>query len=128
MTSTSPDHPVFGDGLPALPTWFAPPERASRNEVESAARVIADHSLMTALLEATDLYVMVLNQERQVLAANTEFLKALGATDLRALVGRRPGGLPHRKPRHRLQFRTAGQSRRRSLTRPSAPAMPRAVG
>jgi hypothetical protein len=91
MTSTSPDHPVFGDGLPALPTWFAPPERASRNEVESAARVIADHSLMTALLEATDLYVMVLNQERQVLAANTEFLKALGATDLRALVGRRPG-------------------------------------
>jgi K+-sensing histidine kinase KdpD len=66
-------------------------QRASREAVEEGRRkLFLDHSI-AMLLEALPDFVMVLNQERQVLAANSRLLRAFGLDEKKEVVGKRPG-------------------------------------
>lgn len=79
----------------ALPTHFAPPARASHAEVERGVRALAEHHFVAALLESSHIPVMVLNEKRQVLAANRTLLATLGIADPDEVVGSRPGEAAH---------------------------------
>lgn len=74
-----------------LPTYFAPPQRASREEVARGVRALAENHLVSALLESSHIPIMVLNEQRQILAANRSLLATLGIADPEAVVGVRPG-------------------------------------
>ncbi len=60
------------------PAAFAPPARASREELEQEVRLVAAHPLIEAVLEAFDGLILVLNDRRQVVAVNDQVLSRLG--------------------------------------------------
>ncbi|MRR35943.1 PAS domain-containing sensor histidine kinase [bacterium] len=72
-------------------TFFAPAERASRRKVEEVRhRVLLDPTL-SSLLDAIPDYVLVLNHERQVIAANRRMLETFGMRGIHSIIGKRPG-------------------------------------
>lgn len=72
-------------------TFFAPAERASRRKVEEVRqRVLLDPTL-SSLLDAIPDYVIVLNHERQVIAANTRMFDTFGMRGIHSIIGKRPG-------------------------------------
>jgi hypothetical protein len=72
-------------------TYFAPPEREPPAVVaEQIARIIA-HPVVATVLESYCGQVLVLNRERQILAASKEFHDALSACGIHDFVGLRPG-------------------------------------
>ena len=72
-------------------TLFAPAELASRAEVEEVRhRVLLDKTL-SSLLDAIPDYALVLNHERQVVAANRRLLDTFGLRDIDSIIGKRPG-------------------------------------
>jgi hypothetical protein len=72
-------------------TYFAPAERVATEVLgEQVARVI-HHPVIEAVLEAFCGQVLVLNRERQILAASPEFREALAACGMPDFVGKRPG-------------------------------------
>lgn len=72
-------------------TCFAPPERASMETVrESRESVLVSRTLM-AMLEALPDFALVLNRERQIVAANSMLLRAFNISDIEELLGKRPG-------------------------------------
>jgi PAS domain-containing protein len=79
------------DGSPGPATFFAPPERASVEHLQAMARGVVHNPVVSAVLEAAAGYVMVLDEHRQILAANEEVLDALGVREGQTLVGKRPG-------------------------------------
>lgn len=58
-------------------THFAPPERATPAEVNEQVAFCLDDPVARAVLEAVDSYAVVLNPQRQILAANPALLDAL---------------------------------------------------
>lgn len=74
-------------------TWFAPAERDSDENIHKLAEFCLHNPVAKALVESVDGYVLILNKQRQVLAANPETLKALNVKDTECLVGLRPGEL-----------------------------------
>jgi hypothetical protein len=77
--------------LPENGTWFAPAARASDDQVRELADFCLHNPIAQAILESVDGYVLILNAERQVLAANPETLMALDVHDMECLLGLRPG-------------------------------------
>ena len=66
------------EGLPfGYGTFFAPPGRATPAAVNEQATLCLDDAAVHAVLEAVDSYAVVLNAERQILAANPALLDAL---------------------------------------------------
>lgn len=76
-------------GLP--PTYFAPPERATEEELRETARVAAESPLVSTLVHAFGSLVAVLDRHRQILAVNDGLLRFLGIADAAELLGLRPG-------------------------------------
>jgi nitrogen fixation/metabolism regulation signal transduction histidine kinase len=72
-------------------TDFASAQRAEADEVAALSRTILALGLMTHVLEAVNDLVLVLNEHRQIVFANRNFLSLLGAKDLSAVLGMRPG-------------------------------------
>jgi len=58
-------------------TYFAPAARASQEELHRTLRQVAESPLLTQLLEAVGGVMMVLNEARQIVAANAGTLTAL---------------------------------------------------
>ena len=85
------DEQAMGGGTAPSTTFFAPAERAREEDVRRAARFCLENPVTRALLDAFSGYVLLLNERRQVVAANTEVLLALEANDQRRLEGLRPG-------------------------------------
>jgi len=81
-----PDYPTSS---PA--TYFAPAGRATPEQLTALSEFIENEPLFNAVLEAADGYVMVLNEQRQVLAANRSLLDALKENSSSCLLGNRPG-------------------------------------
>ncbi|MCC7490761.1 MAG: HAMP domain-containing histidine kinase [Fimbriimonadaceae bacterium] len=75
-----------------MATWFASPQRSSAAEVAAAEALVAANPLATALIDAMPELVLVVDDNRQVVAANRAAVRALGA-DGEPLLGRRPGEL-----------------------------------
>jgi CheY-like chemotaxis protein len=72
-------------------TYFAPPGRLSFDALtEQMNQMLAD-PVVKVILEMVNGYAMILNEQRQVLAANQEVLEALHASSCDHLVGLRPG-------------------------------------
>jgi signal transduction histidine kinase len=65
-------------------THFAPAARASETELNAAIRQVLGHPLLTELLEAVGSVLLVINAERQIVAASETALRAAGL-DLEAL-------------------------------------------
>lgn len=74
-------------------TFFAPPERVSLEEVQTAARSLREHPLVQVLEKSLDGFMMILNPQRQVLAFNEDLLNFIGVPSEEELFGKRPGEL-----------------------------------
>lgn len=74
----------------AKDTHFAPAERASSKQVEQLVEKIIEDPVVHTVLKAVDGFVVILNPQRQALAANETFLKTMGL-DVSECLGRRPG-------------------------------------
>jgi signal transduction histidine kinase len=72
-------------------SYFAPAERASVEQLARDVAVVAENPLVDALLQTSGALLAVLNQERQVLAANHALLRMVGVEDPDNLTGLRPG-------------------------------------
>jgi CheY-like chemotaxis protein len=72
-------------------TFFAPAERASSEELARQIKSVMDHPITEVILQAVSGYILILNQNRQVLAANQALLDALGTESSENFTGLRPG-------------------------------------
>ena len=79
--------------VPESGTWFAPPARTSKEQIRNLADFCLHNPIAQAIIQSVDGYVLILNEQRQVLAANPETLKALNIHDTEYLLGLRPGEL-----------------------------------
>jgi PAS domain-containing protein len=80
--------PAAGDGTDA--TYFAPAGRSSAEELRSQRKVLANDPLFQATVDSLAVNLAILNDNRQIVAANTALLKTLGV-GAEAVVGKRPG-------------------------------------
>ena len=81
------------DRVPASDTWFAPAERAPEARLRKMANYCLHNPITQTILDSIEGFVLVLNEQRQVLAANPETLRALNIHDSECLLGLRPGEL-----------------------------------
>lgn len=81
-----------GEGAPSEHgTFFASPGRATPAEVSEQAGLCLDDPMVHAVLEAVDSYAVILNAQRQILAANPVLLEALSDQVLSGCRGLRLG-------------------------------------
>lgn len=71
-------------------TYFASPERVSKQEILPYRKKIGSLEMVTAILEASNTLFMILNETRQVVFANEALLEFL-KMDSDKLIGQRPG-------------------------------------
>ncbi len=64
-------------GLAGKRGFFAPSGRATATQLDDMASLCLDDALVHAVLEAVDSYAVILNEQRQILAANPVLLEAL---------------------------------------------------
>jgi hypothetical protein len=76
-------------------TYFASAERAALEVIAEQVGRVVEHPVITTVLEAFCGQVLVLNRERQILAASPEFRDALQACGIDNFVGLRPGEALH---------------------------------
>jgi len=74
-----------------METCFAPAERTDRRQFENQLASIGDNPLMSTLLQSVGGVLVVLNEDRQIVALNHAFLDTLGITDPAAVLGLRLG-------------------------------------
>jgi len=72
-------------------TFFAPAARASAQALDRAARAIEGQRLLVTLINAMPGFVVVVNEQRQIVGINQRLLDTLGAPSLQAILGLRPG-------------------------------------
>jgi len=72
-------------------TYFAPAGRAEPSDLASQVRTCVDSPMAKVVLESLGGYVLVLNEHRQILAANPTLLDSLEAEGHGNVVGRRWG-------------------------------------
>jgi hypothetical protein len=90
MLSSAPTELVPpADGSPS--TYFAPPERATQALVRLLSTLTLNDPIVRTILEAVGGHVLILNAQRQILAASREVLEALGLKEMDSLLGLRPG-------------------------------------
>ncbi len=72
-------------------THFASWERASDADVVVVADSVAHDPTVRAMLDIVEGDLLILDDHRQVLAANQRFLDRIGCTDVNEIIGLRPG-------------------------------------
>lgn len=75
----------------SLTTEFAPAERASVETIERQAATLAQQPLIAELLNSVLNYILILNQQRQIVFASKNLQELVPNTELRDLLGKRPG-------------------------------------
>ncbi len=90
MASRNPAEPA-GTRLDLPATHFAPPERASQALVRLLSSLTLNDPIVKTILAAVGGHVLILNPQRQILAASREVLEALGLKEMDSLLGLRPG-------------------------------------
>jgi signal transduction histidine kinase len=76
-----------------MDTHFAPAGRAEPEALAQSIRETVQNPIVQVVLESAEGFVMVLDEHRQVLAANPELLQALGLEAEDSILGLRPGEL-----------------------------------
>jgi signal transduction histidine kinase len=74
-----------------MKTFYAPAERLEREALAPDISAVALNPIIKTLLNTVSGMLAVLNEHRQILAINEEFLKLLGIQDARHTLGLRPG-------------------------------------
>lgn len=74
-----------------LQTQFAPPERASEQDLKKQIEFFADQVLIKKLLDAVPDIYLILNEQRQIVFANKTMQTLLKVEDCAGLYGLRPG-------------------------------------
>lgn len=72
-------------------TYFASARRASSSEMAARRALVETSPLIKGLLRAASGLLAILNEQRQVLAANMTLLESLGVQDPEQILGLRPG-------------------------------------
>lgn len=72
-------------------TYFAPPERTERRKFINQIECISKNPVMTTLLTAMSGLLVVLNEDRQIVALNHAFLKTIGFENPEEALGLRLG-------------------------------------
>jgi len=79
------------DPSPRPDTYFAPAGRLETTLLQQQVSSCLKHPMVHLVLELVDSYVVVLNEQRQVLVANSELQEALSAETPASYQGLRPG-------------------------------------
>ena len=77
--------------LDHLETHFAPAERMSAEELARQVAVMHSAENLLETINATSAMILILNQQRQILAVNPAVLALLGQEDDSLILGKRPG-------------------------------------
>jgi len=72
-------------------TFFAPAGRAGEHQLSEQQQLVSQAAFITAVLHSVTDMMLVLNEHRQIVAANRLLLDAFGVADQSALAGKRPG-------------------------------------
>ncbi|SLM31765.1 Histidine kinase [Desulfamplus magnetovallimortis] len=72
-------------------TFFAPPGRADRRKLKNQINSISYSPVMSTLLKSTGGVLVIINENRQLVAMNNSFLESLGIKDPEAVIGLRLG-------------------------------------
>ena len=73
------------------PRLAAPAGRAGDEELGQMVRAASDNPLLSAVLDWLDGFVLVLNEQRQILMADPDRARQYGIEDADSVLGRRPG-------------------------------------
>ncbi|WDP92995.1 MAG: HAMP domain-containing histidine kinase [Desulfobacter sp.] len=74
-----------------MDTYFAPARRTDRRKIRNQIKDISKSPVMNAVLEVSSGILVVLNQDRQIVALNHVFLEELGLPDIEDVLGLRLG-------------------------------------
>ncbi|MBD3288465.1 sensor histidine kinase, partial [candidate division KSB1 bacterium] len=74
-----------------IPTFFAPSERATNDELKHDIEIISQNPIIDGVMQTTGGLLAVLNEHRQIVSVNDALLKMLGCDDAKSLLGLRPG-------------------------------------
>jgi CheY-like chemotaxis protein len=80
-----------GHAVSGASTYFAEAGRTVGEQLQAQVRRSMEDPCIRVVLEAVDGYLLILNAQRQILAANEELLRALNHDDPGSLIGLRPG-------------------------------------
>jgi nitrogen fixation/metabolism regulation signal transduction histidine kinase len=72
-------------------TYFAPPQRTERRKFINQVEFLSQNPIMTTMLQSVAGLLVVLNEDRQIVALNSTFLQFLGITDPQKTLGLRLG-------------------------------------
>jgi signal transduction histidine kinase len=78
-----------------MDTYFAPAQRTERRKFTNQVETISRNPIMDALLKAAAGILVVLNEDRQIVALNHAFLKEIGVKDAEKVLGMRLGESLH---------------------------------
>jgi hypothetical protein len=76
-------------------TFFAPAYCLAKQDLLPLIKLLAENKIVKIILDAVAGYVLVLNEERQIVAANPEIIKKLEIHDPECIIGLRPGEMLH---------------------------------
>lgn len=72
-------------------TKFAPAKRATTSEIEAEYEILNNIDWLRTFLNTMPEVIAILNPERQIIFGNEELMKLLKISDLKNLIGKRPG-------------------------------------
>lgn len=76
---------------PEEATQFAPAERASVETIQRQAKLVAEQPLIDELLNSVMDYVLILNQQRQIVFTSKNVQSLVPDAELKDVLGKRPG-------------------------------------
>ena len=74
-----------------MDTYFASPQRKALSELKQDIEQISNNPIVDGLMRSISGLFAVLNSDRQILAVNHAFLDAVGLSELKDVLGLRPG-------------------------------------
>jgi len=74
-----------------METFFAPATRADKQQITYQVSQISHNPIMNTLLKTMSGLMIVLNEDRQIVAMNYDFLKSIGISDPEKVLGLRLG-------------------------------------
>ena len=81
-----------------MDTYFAPAERTEKRKFKDQIETISYSPVMNTLLKTMSGLLVVLNEDRQIVALNNAFLDAIGIKDPRRGAWPPYGGMPRLYP------------------------------
>lgn len=72
-------------------TCFAPAERSTPEEIQTQSKYFLSDDFFVQLLNFVPIFILILNQNRQLVFCNSSFLSLLSLSSFDSILGKRPG-------------------------------------